>query len=335
MKAKKPNISIIIPVYNVEKLLVRCLDSVFMQEFTGAFEVIAVDDCSTDSSLQILKKYALNKKNLKIIEHGNNKSISKARTSGMLIAKGDYIMHVDCDDWILPGTLNGLYNKMRSTNADVISFNYLRENSNGKSTRINKISQEFIETNKIKIQKYFVGAVWNKIVKREFIKDLVYMQKSFNHAEDLFYVTEILIRANKFVFITDYYYVYFENLNSLTQTTTLNSQIQILKNITKELKSLLNVYKNQILIAPIFELRYKYSFELAIRNYFNTKVDFTDLIDELDDFKSINKLATHKLFHSPFYFVYFFLIGKINFREFAIFVKRIIDLVINKIYYNN
>lgn len=325
----KVSISIIIPVYNVENYLYRCLDSIYKQEFCMNYEVIAVDDGSTDNSLILLKKYAKSKENLKVIEHDINKSLSQARTSGMLVAKGDYIMHVDSDDWILPGTLNGLYNKMLSTDADVITFNYLRQNSNGKSTLINKISQEFTETNKIKIQKYFVGAIWNKIVKREFIQDLIYMQKSINHAEDLIYATEILIRANKFVFITDPYYVYFENLNSLTKTTTLNSEVQTLKNITKDLKSLLDVYKNQILIAPIFELRYKYSFELAIRNYFNTKANFTELIDELDNFKSINKITTRKLFHNPFYFVLLLLIGKINFRQFIIFIRRMINLITN------
>lgn len=325
----KVSISIIIPVYNVENYLYRCLDSIYKQEFCMNYEVIAVDDGSTDNSLILLKKYAKSKENLKVIEHEKNKSLSQARTSGMLVAKGDYIMHVDSDDWILPGTLNGLYNKMLSTDADVITFNYVRENSNGKSYQVKRILEEFTETNKLKIQKYFDGAVWNKIVKREFVKDLVYMQKSINIAEDLFYASEILLRANKFIFITEPYYVYFENLNSLTKTITLSEQIQTQMSITKDLKSLLDIYKNQILIAPIFKLRYNYAFELAIRNYFDTKVELTDLITELDNFKSINKRIIHKLFHNPFYFIYSFFIGKISFRQIKIFIKRIIYLISN------
>ena len=72
----KPNLSIIVPVYNVEKYLVRCLDSIFVQNFSGTFEVIAVDDASTDNSLEILKSYSKNESRLKIIEHKSNKNLS-------------------------------------------------------------------------------------------------------------------------------------------------------------------------------------------------------------------------------------------------------------------
>ena len=107
----KMHISIIVPVYNVERYLVRCLDSIFTQDFSGNFEVIAIDDKSTDMSLSILKAYQLTETRLIIIEHDVNEKLTKTRADGMNAANGEYVMHVDSDDWILPGTLQKLYSK--------------------------------------------------------------------------------------------------------------------------------------------------------------------------------------------------------------------------------
>lgn len=326
MSEIRPNISIIVPVYNVEKYLNRCLDSVFNQEFNGSFEVIAVDDKSTDNSLHILKKYALHQTRLKIVEHKKNMKLSLARTTGMKIALGDYIMHVDSDDWLLPGALNGLYKKIKETDADVIIYNYLTEDSNGKRKHIKKVRKEFFGTNKVDIQKYFIGAVWNKIVKRNLVENMIYMNKSINHAEDLLYATEILIRASKFVFVKDFYYVYYKNLNSLTRTTTLQSEYQTLTNITNELTILLNNYNNHDLIKPIFDLRFKYSLDFAIKNYFSKKkgIIFHDLIFELNKLHPSNQLKNdlNKLFNSPVYFLNKFICGDISLRHFGLFMKR-------------
>ena len=107
----KPNISIIVPVYNVEKYLVRCLDSIFTQNFSGTFEVIAVEDASTDNSLKVLKSYQAKEHGLKVIEHRINKNLSLARATGVSACSGDYIMHVDSDDWLLSNALENLYAK--------------------------------------------------------------------------------------------------------------------------------------------------------------------------------------------------------------------------------
>jgi len=162
----RPNISVIVPVYNVEKYLVRCLDSIVKQQFSGTYEVIAVEDASSDNSLQILKKYQNNEDRLIIIEQGVNKKLSVARATGMDAATGDYIMHVDSDDWLLPGALEGLFKRCTETNADVIVFNYAREDSEGKRTLVDCIKKEMITTNKIQVQPHFFGTVVNKIVKR-------------------------------------------------------------------------------------------------------------------------------------------------------------------------
>ena len=120
------DISIIVPVFNVRNYLLRCLDSIFSQQFDGVFEVIAVDDASTDGSLDILKRYQSSEPRLRLLEHELNKKLSSARSTGMKHAIGAYIMHVDSDDCLIPGALRRLHNYCLKYSPDIIVFNYIR-----------------------------------------------------------------------------------------------------------------------------------------------------------------------------------------------------------------
>lgn len=231
------DISIIVPVYNVEKYLIRCLKSIFNQQFSGNFEVIAVDDCSNDNSLELLYNYQKSESRLKIIKHSKNYKQSIARATGMKAAKGAYIMHVDSDDWLVQNTLEKLFYKLRETNADVIVFNYSREDSKGNNSLVKKIKKEQITFNKIEVQEHFFGASVNKIVKRELTLNMISGEIGVNTTEDLLYATEILLRAEKICLVPDSYYIYFENTNSITNTINpedyLRNQVLILNQIQK------------------------------------------------------------------------------------------------------
>lgn len=214
------DISIIVPVFNVEKYLVRCLDSIFNQQFTGTFEVIAVEDGSTDCSLQLLYNYQLKEKRLKVIVHEKNKKLSVARATGIKSAIGDYVMHIDSDDWILPNTLASLFAKIREMKADVIVFNYLNEDSKGTRSYNQVIKKEFILRDKAKVHSLFFESVANKITKKAITENMITGEISVNNREDLLYSAEILLRAERICMIPECYYVYFTNTESLTHTTT-------------------------------------------------------------------------------------------------------------------
>lgn len=102
-------ISIVLPVYNVEKYLVRCLDTILDQTFKLDYEVICVDDGSTDNSGKILDKYAKKNPKIKVI-HQENLGLSEARNTGLKHVKGKYTMFIDSDDFIAKNALEGLYN---------------------------------------------------------------------------------------------------------------------------------------------------------------------------------------------------------------------------------
>jgi glycosyltransferase involved in cell wall biosynthesis len=239
----KPIISIIVPVYNVEKFLKRCLDSIFEQQFSNSFEVIAVDDCSTDNSLEILKEYQKTESRLIIIEHNVNKKLSCARNSGIVASTGEYIMNVDSDDWLLPGALKELYHIISAYKVDIVVFNYVRENELGIQTNIEIIKNNTIVTDKKEITNLFVGACWNKIVKRELLNDLIYGKVGLNSEEDLVYSAEILLKSKMIYLSKGFYYSYFINSTSITNSISPVNFLKT-KHITlSQLELIFNKYK--------------------------------------------------------------------------------------------
>ena len=120
----KPKISIIIPMYGVEKYLARCLDSVLAQTFTE-WQAILVDDGSPDKSGEIAESYAARDKRF-VVVHKENGGLSDARNAGMPYATGDYIMYLDSDDFIHPQTMEIAYALAQRNNSDIVSFTYDR-----------------------------------------------------------------------------------------------------------------------------------------------------------------------------------------------------------------
>jgi glycosyltransferase involved in cell wall biosynthesis len=237
---KAPDVSIIIPVYNVEKQLFKCLKSISDQEFSGTIEIIAVEACSTDKSLKILEEYQTREPRLKIIKHEKREMLSTSRMKGFQESKGEYLLHVDSDDWLLPGAIERLYSISRDTDCDVVVFDYYRENSAGIKTDLNNIKDEFITSNKNIVQKYFLGACWNKFVKRSLNENLIYGQEGATNAEDLVYSTEILLKANNIYILNKPYYVYYLNTESssfaLRGEAYIKNQLVIMQQLEKIIK---------------------------------------------------------------------------------------------------
>ena len=115
-----PLLSVVIPVFNVEKYLPECLDSVLNQKYEN-IEIIAIDDGSTDNSLNILKKYAKENSNITVLSQENS-GPSVARNKGVKYAKGKYVHFLDADDFILPETYSSLIKMMMDNELDLIQF---------------------------------------------------------------------------------------------------------------------------------------------------------------------------------------------------------------------
>ncbi len=133
---EQPIFSIVVPVYNVQKYLAECLDSLLNQSFRD-FEILVIDDKSTDSSLQIAKTYAdAHSECIQLLQHPINKGLGGARNTGIEAAAGEYILFVDSDDYLSPNALEKLADLIGKTKADVVEFCFEYVDEDGKHLHI-------------------------------------------------------------------------------------------------------------------------------------------------------------------------------------------------------
>lgn len=190
-------ISIIIPVYNAEKYLEQCLESVITQSLKE-IEIICVNDGSTDNSLQILEKYS-RKDNRIIIINQENGGASKARNSALQIAKGEYCLNIDSDDWINEEYFKSLYNKAKSKNLDILisDMNFIELNNESIYQKDLKILDTDLISGKEYIQIFlkenFYGYTWNKLIKRE-----LYTKNNIKYNEKIFMFEDVELILKNF-----------------------------------------------------------------------------------------------------------------------------------------
>ena len=209
-------LSIIIPVYNVERFLPQCLDSVFAQTIDN-FEVICIDDGSKDSSLSVLQKYGEEHANLRII-HQENHGLGYTRNVGLDCAKGDYIAFVDSDDFVAPDMFEKMIDKMERTNAEIaISNPYLFDHNTGEI----RPYREMLKFYRFSILGgfsplehpgvfSFLGA-WDKVYKRSFLAEHNIRFPVNRIYEDAPFSYQSLALAKTITVVKECYYYYRKN----------------------------------------------------------------------------------------------------------------------------
>ncbi len=224
-KMKDPAISIVIPAYNAVDYLRRCLDSVAAQTF-GDFELIVVDDCSTDNgeTSRMVKEYAARDSRFRLIAHTQNSWQGEARNTGITAARGKYIAFLDSDDSFEPEMLEKLYFSAEHSGADVAVCGFFLDYGRHKEVYL-KFQQEICGsgmnfltsffcdfTSKDSLNFPFVDfAVWNKLVRRELL-----ISKEIRNlpgrvfGEDIYFTFLLLLHAKKVCCIPDVLYNYFQ-----------------------------------------------------------------------------------------------------------------------------
>ena len=210
-------ISIIIPVYNSEKYLKKCLDSVINQSYKD-IEIILINDGSSDSSGKICDEYSINDNRIVVI-HKKNEGVSEARNKGLDIANGEYIGFVDSDDWIHKDMYLNLVSAMRRFDADIAECRRIKVTSDytdGKSIdNINYLLLTNVEASEdlFTYNSRNLVSLWNKLYKKELFNGLEF--KAFIH-EDNFVTYKLYYKANRIIYLDSTMYYYNNNLNSLT-----------------------------------------------------------------------------------------------------------------------
>lgn len=214
-----PLVSIIIPVFNSEKYLKRCLNSVIFQTYPK-LEIIIINDASTDHSLCILEEYEQKYKNIKLINKTKNEGLSSARNTGLEQAQGEYIYFLDSDDWIKKDTIEKLLTLLKIYKTPLAIGNYV-EILYGIPKRIplkKKATLVNLEDNKNLLYND-IGSVWNKLYHRELIDNLKFPSGLWY--EDNAFNYPLLAKAKQFVKTNEVFYYYRRHFESITLTGQL------------------------------------------------------------------------------------------------------------------
>lgn len=208
-------VSIIVPVYNVEKYLRKCIDSLINQTLKD-IEIICINDGSTDKSLEILKEYK-NRDSRIILLNQENSGQSVARNRGIEIAKGEYLGFVDPDDWIDLDYYEKLYNAAISTNADIATAGIIRI-TGIKQKKFLQFNEETITENiNLKFERCDVpekSYIWNKIYKTQKLKEINLKFEEGRIFEDCIFTPQALFFLGKMVTVPNTYYYYLRRNNS-------------------------------------------------------------------------------------------------------------------------
>lgn len=212
----KTKISIIVPVYMVEKYLKQCIESILGQTFQE-FELLLIDDGSTDTCGEICDEYQRIDSRVKVW-HQINKGVSAARNLGLQNAQGEYIAFVDSDDWLEPNMYEVLYEDMQNNQADISICNHSFNYDDNRSIARYKESRNFLFNSKDALKsmlegRLFAWTLWNMLYKRSLFNGLKFDEK-ISIGEDLLICFELFKRSNRISYNHEVKYHYRQRDNS-------------------------------------------------------------------------------------------------------------------------
>lgn len=235
-----PEVSVIIPVYNVEKYLKRCIDSLIKQTFQN-YELILINDGSKDSSLEILETYKNNKK-IRVFDQ-KNMGPAKTRNKGIKLSKGKYVMFIDSDDYVLPDYIEHYYQAIQKGDLDLVIGGY------------QKVTGEHVDfVRKLKkgeFAKYVVVAPYCKMYKKSFLESHQIEFLDTSASEDVYFNVLAYSKNPKIDIVDDVGYFYYYNPSSLSNTVHkgFNQKVDILGLVQKiNYEEIDNVELNQYFI---------------------------------------------------------------------------------------
>ncbi len=216
-KVENPKVSIIVPIYNVEKYLEKCLFTLTNQTLED-IEIVCVNDGSKDNSASILEEFSNKDNRIKVIEQ-KNAGLSAARNTGLKHAIGDYIGFLDSDDWVDLNYYEALYNAITKNNCDISMATIIRKRENSQKYRVHYTKEEIFEELEDKIKSAGIPKccyVWNKLYKKEFV-----LNSNFKEGvlfEDMLWLPEIIKNADRICTVPDCNHYYRVNQNSIVKT---------------------------------------------------------------------------------------------------------------------
>ena len=216
-------ISIIVAVYKAEACLCRCVDSLLAQTFTD-FELLLVDDGSPDSSGMICDSYAEKDSRVRVF-HKENGGVSSAREYGLCKARGEYVIHVDPDDWVEPAMLAVLYCKAREESADMVICDFFT-NARGTQSYVKQQPSSLHAHEVIKdLFAHLHGSCCNKLVRRALFAADVHFPVGINYCEDLYVNIHLLLKNPVVAYVPQAFYHYVLDFNPNSMGKRISAEI--------------------------------------------------------------------------------------------------------------
>lgn len=213
MQNRHPLVSILVPVYGVEKYIERCVRSLFEQTYDN-IDYVFVDDCTPDNSIsvleQVLKDYPNRKDTVRIIRHDKNKGLAGARNTAVATAKGEYLMHVDSDDWIETNAVQLCLEKINNCDADIVYFDGVLHKPNFtlpiKHNNFMAITKD--ETCRILARKEPVS-IWGALIKATLYRNnKISLKEGLNNGEDYDITPKLCYNARTITYLSKTLYHY-------------------------------------------------------------------------------------------------------------------------------
>ena len=283
-----PEISVIIPVCNSEKHLKRSVDSIFNQDYQD-FEIVIVDDASTDQTIEIVKQYYASAK-VRMVQHPGNLGAGPARNTGIEHARGSYLFFVDSDDWIEPQALGMLYRIAKRANIDVVSCGARRIYEDGRTETF--YSKQLVafggsEALGMLAEDQIAGMVWNKLYRRDFVEKYRLRFPPI-YLEDINFSMEVAYYCDKLISIPDLLYNYYQNPMSVTKRKIsaehVYSYIEVFKLFRRFVKeaNLSSVNIDAATERKLYESLKTTTMNLLFSFFKQTNFDFHKIADVLD-----------------------------------------------------
>lgn len=281
-----PKVSVVIPVYNSAKFLRPCLDSIVSQSFSD-WEVVAVDDGSSDESPAILDEYAAKDSRFKII-HKENGGVSAARNDGLAAAAGEYVLFVDSDDWMDGAAFQMYWDEVCRTGADVVISDHWTWKENGVETEHQFFAQDFVVNDKTSIQAlqrtvlyrdyspypsarcgYMFSALWSKLIRRQLLlENGILFSRTLKLYEDGLFALQVFQFAKSIAYkqVPTYHY---RVLNNSLCHINEKRLVADSSNILNEIQAFMDVFDKERALEPAFLSRALFlTKKMALRSFF-------------------------------------------------------------------
>lgn len=325
-------ISVIIPVYNAEKYIEKCLNSVLNQTYAN-LDIVLINDGSTDGSGAIIEKYSRADARVRCIDV-KNAGVSNARNVGLERCVGDYVLFLDSDDWIDERTCELALEALQNRNADVVMWPYIREYANSSYKKDIFPADRVLEGEQLeKLKKAFAGyvengllkpdnmdalaPVWGKLYKRSVIRDSVFVDiRRIGSFEDGLFNLAVFQNVTKAVYLNQYFSHYRrDNVNSVTSSNRgdiVSQRYEIYRLIREFLEEhhLDDGYQKALSNRVVYDIIYIGLAEVDKRVSFRTHVGNLRSVMERPEYEKARKQFPYQCFPLHWKIFYFFAVHR-------------------------